>query len=320
MEEMRSLLDSLMGKDRNEMDSQKKKYSFKDDNVCKYYLIDFCPHDLFPNTKSDIGRCKNIHSEVLKEQLENDENYKYYLAKYQQKFMKTLEKIIEVADIKIEKSKEKLKQLSVNCKNTFDKKSKIESINNHICNLLKQSEEAGEKGDLIKATSFNNQITMLHAEIKRLNEENDKANETNLKVCQVCGAMQSVGDVIQRFENHVNGKQHLGFEKIRNTLDKLKVGIKEREEMIEKHRKMKYKNNNHMKRKRNSHENSDKRRSSDYKSSKHHRSPERTDRIYHSRKSKRSRRHSSSYRSISNSSYCSNDRYRKHSSRHKKDR
>ncbi|CRH01399.1 U1 snRNA associated protein, putative [Plasmodium relictum] len=319
MEEMRSLLDSLMGKDRNEMDSKKKKYSFKDENVCKYYLIDFCPHDLFPNTKSDIGRCKNIHSEVLKEQLENDENYKYYLAKYQQKFMKTLEKIIEVADIKIEKSKEKLKQLSVNCKNSFDKKSKIESINNHICNLLKQSEEAGEKGDLIKATSFNNQITMLQAEIKRLNEENDKANETNLKVCEVCGAMQSVGDLIQRFENHINGKQHLGFEKIRNTLDKLKVGIKEREEIIEKHKKMKYDKDNHLKRRRNS-ENGDKRRSSDYRSSKHHKSPDRIHKIHHSRKSKRSRKHSSSYRSISNSSYYSNDRYRKRSSRHKKDR
>ncbi|ETW28130.1 hypothetical protein PFFCH_04481 [Plasmodium falciparum FCH/4] len=65
MEEMRSLLDSLMGKDRNETDS-KKKYSFKDENVCKYYLIDFCPHDLFPNTKSDIGRYNQIKNIIIK--------------------------------------------------------------------------------------------------------------------------------------------------------------------------------------------------------------------------------------------------------------
>ncbi|GAB68059.1 LUC7 homologue [Plasmodium cynomolgi strain B] len=176
-----ALLDSLMGKDRNETDAR-KKHTFKDDNVCKYYLIDFCPHDLFPNTKSDIGRCKNIHSEVLKEQLANHENYKYYLAKYQQKFMKTLESIIELADHKIERSKEKLKYLSENSKNPVDKKEKIESINSHIEDLQKQEEEAREKGDLLKADSFNSQVTTLQAEIKRLNEEPEKVAKPNLMV------------------------------------------------------------------------------------------------------------------------------------------
>ncbi|SBT80410.1 U1 snRNA associated protein, putative [Plasmodium malariae] len=314
MEEMRSLLDSLMGKDRNETDS-KKKHTFKDENVCKYYLIDFCPHDLFPNTKSDIGRCKNIHSEVLKEQLENDENYKYYLAKYQQKFMK---KIVEMADIKIQRSREKLKQLSENSKNPLDKKEKIESINSHICDLLKQAEEAGEKGDLVKGTSFNNQITTLQAEIKRLNEEPDQTSETNLKVCEVCGAMKSIGDLIQRFENHVNGKQHLGFEKIRNTLSKLKNELKEREKIIEEHRKTKHSNeNNHSKREKSYREHEHKRRSSNHrKSSKRHRSHDKSSRTHHSIRSKRSRKHSSTHRSKSNSTSHSSDRHKERSNRY----
>ncbi|SBS86631.1 U1 snRNA associated protein, putative [Plasmodium ovale] len=318
MEEMRSLLDSLMGKDRNETDSR-KKYSFKDENVCKYYLIDFCPHDLFPNTKSDIGRCKNIHSDVLKEQLESHENYKYYLAKYQQKFMKALEKIIEVADLKIARSKEKLKHMSEISKNTVDKKEKIESINSHICDLLKQAEEAGEKGDLVKATSFNNQVTTLQAEVKRLNEEQDKPSETNLKVCEICGAMKSIGDLIQRFENHVNGKQHLGFEKIRNTLGKLKDELKERELIIEEHRKEKQANeSNHTKREKSSREHDHRKRSNDHRrSSKHHRSHDRSSRTHHSSRSKRSRKHSSSHRSKSNSTHRFSDRHRERSGRHK---
>ncbi|SOV83452.1 U1 snRNA associated protein, putative [Plasmodium sp. gorilla clade G3] len=307
MEEMRSLLDSLMGKDRDETDS-KKKYSFKDENVCKYYLIDFCPHDLFPNTKSDIGRCKNIHSDILKEQLEKHEDYKYYLAKYQQMFMKTLERIIDVADMKIEKTKEKLKHMSNTPNNTSDKKTKIESINSHICDLLKQSEEAGEKGDLNKATSFNNQITMLQEEIKRLTEEMQKSNDGNLKVCEICGAMQAVGDVVQRFENHINGKQHLGFDKIRNTFNKLKEEIKEREEIIEKYRKTKYhsSDNRHSKRDRHHH-----RDYHDRRSSRHKKSSERHHKNHHS--NKRSRKRSHSDRSKSSSVHHSNKRSRKRS-------
>uniref|UniRef100_A0A8C9GDW4 Luc7-like protein 3 n=1 Tax=Piliocolobus tephrosceles TaxID=591936 RepID=A0A8C9GDW4_9PRIM len=235
MEEMRSLLDSLMGKDRNETTS-KKKYSFKDDDVCKYYLIDFCPHDLFINTKSDIGRCKNIHSDILKEQLENHEDYKYYLAKYQNRFMSTLKKMVETADIKIKKNKERLKSLSENSPKS-GKKEKIECINNHICDLLKQAEAAGEKGDLVKATSFNNQVTTLQAEIKRLNEESEEETEIEMNVCEVCGAMKSAVDPVQRVENHVNGKQHMGFEKIRSTLLDLSAKWVERENFIKDYRK-----------------------------------------------------------------------------------
>ena len=59
MDEMRAMLDSLMGKDRNEAASEKakkRKQTFTDPDVCRYYLLDFCPHDLFPGTKSHLGR------------------------------------------------------------------------------------------------------------------------------------------------------------------------------------------------------------------------------------------------------------------------
>ena len=47
-----------MGKDRDLSIKQKygQKKHFSDDKVCKFYLLDFCPHDLFPNTKSDLGK------------------------------------------------------------------------------------------------------------------------------------------------------------------------------------------------------------------------------------------------------------------------
>jgi len=37
------------------------------DNVCKKFLVKFCPNDLFVNTKSDLGKCTKLHDERLKQ-------------------------------------------------------------------------------------------------------------------------------------------------------------------------------------------------------------------------------------------------------------
>lgn len=40
------------------------------DNVCKKYLVKFCPNDLFVNTKSDLGKCLKMHDDRLKQAYE----------------------------------------------------------------------------------------------------------------------------------------------------------------------------------------------------------------------------------------------------------
>ncbi len=41
-----------MGKDRNKAGAVLiKEETYDASDVCKYFLISFCPHDLFPNTK-----------------------------------------------------------------------------------------------------------------------------------------------------------------------------------------------------------------------------------------------------------------------------
>lgn len=34
--------------------------------VCKHFLAQFCPNDLFVNTKADLGPCNKVHDERLK--------------------------------------------------------------------------------------------------------------------------------------------------------------------------------------------------------------------------------------------------------------
>lgn len=43
---------------RNLTDEERKEYkeiSWDDKEVCAFYMVRFCPHDLFVNTRSDLG-------------------------------------------------------------------------------------------------------------------------------------------------------------------------------------------------------------------------------------------------------------------------
>lgn len=46
-----------------------------------------------------------------------------------------------------------------------------------------------------------------------------------MEVCPVCGAFLVVGDAQQRVEEHLSGKQHMGYAKVRNTIESIKVSV-----------------------------------------------------------------------------------------------
>ena len=54
---MREALDELMGRNRKRIGytHAREDEHYSDRDVCKYMLVSFCPHDLFPNTKKDLG-------------------------------------------------------------------------------------------------------------------------------------------------------------------------------------------------------------------------------------------------------------------------
>lgn len=44
-----------------------------------------------------------------------------------------------------------------------------------------------------------------------------------MEVCEVCGAFLIVGDAQSRVDDHLMGKQHMGYAKIKATVEDLKV-------------------------------------------------------------------------------------------------
>ena len=61
------MLDALMGRNRNlPPGAEVHEPTWEDEGVCRYNLVQYCPHDLFTNTKADLGACTRIHNDVLK--------------------------------------------------------------------------------------------------------------------------------------------------------------------------------------------------------------------------------------------------------------
>ena len=85
MDDFRKELDEMLGKDRNlpRAERLKKREHFDDNDVYKYFLVAFCPHELFINTRNDIGRCKKRHDSFFKQMYLSDANRLYYQKKYE---------------------------------------------------------------------------------------------------------------------------------------------------------------------------------------------------------------------------------------------
>ena len=56
-----------------------------------------------------------------------------------------------------------------------------------------------------------------------MNHSGVASQEKQMEVCEVCGAFLIVGDAQSRVDDHLQGKQHVGYAKIKSTLDDLKV-------------------------------------------------------------------------------------------------
>ena len=74
--------------------------------ICKFNLLSFCPNDLFPNTKADIGPCEKRHDDFLKEQFinSNDAEKESFERKYEAELIEQLTRMVAQVDSKIKRS------------------------------------------------------------------------------------------------------------------------------------------------------------------------------------------------------------------------
>ena len=93
-----------------------------------------------------------------------------------------------------------------------------------IKRFIQQAEYLGEVGRIEESERVNEEIQKLRSakEDLRTLAENPTLIAKQMKVCEICGAMQATNDTEKRNQTHLEGKVHTGFSKLRNELEKLK--------------------------------------------------------------------------------------------------
>ncbi|XP_017634359.1 uncharacterized protein LOC108476608 isoform X1 [Gossypium arboreum] len=239
MDAQRALLDELMGTARNLTDEEKKGYReirWDDKEVCAFYMVRFCPHDLFVNTRSDLGPCPRVHDQKLKESFEKSPRHDAYVPKFEAELAQFCEKLVMDLDRRVRRGRERLAQEvepAPPAPLSAEKSEQLSVMEEKIKNLLEQVETLGEAGKVDEAEALMRKVEALNAEKTALAQQpqNDKvlmlAQEKKMALCEVCGSFLVANDAAERTQSHVTGKQHIGYGLVRDFISEFKPRRKE---------------------------------------------------------------------------------------------
>lgn len=95
--------------------AQHAQLSLSDPKVCRSFLAGTCPHDLFTNTKQDLGQCPRVHSESLKQEYESSPDksklgFEYDYMRDMQKYIDECNRRIDAAQRRLEKTPDEIRQ------------------------------------------------------------------------------------------------------------------------------------------------------------------------------------------------------------------
>ncbi|KAJ1659622.1 splicing factor [Dispira simplex] len=218
----RNLINELMSPYQN-----KKTRNFWDSDVCKNFLVGFCPRDLFTNTKAFLGTCDKIHDEALRRQYQEAPDRHRY--SYERDFMMYLRDLCHDLDRRIGQRKERLLNepgdvLSNPKKDEMEEKIVMLEVN--IKSLLTDAETAGEEGRVQEAQDLSNQAERCKRDLEVLRAKVSSnpiaKQDRRMEVCAVCGGFLVTGDDTSRLEAHNDGRQHRGYDRIRKTYQDLR--------------------------------------------------------------------------------------------------
>ncbi|KAJ2076621.1 splicing factor [Coemansia sp. RSA 988] len=218
----RQLLQELMG----ELQDTGKRYT--DPDVCKDYLVDFCPNQQFTNTKADLGPCELVHDDRLRSTYQKSED-RGRLG-YEDAFYDRLQRLSHDLQRKVRRALERItaeadEQL-VN-PHREEKEERAIILDERIKQMAKQIEKLGEEAQVNEAYAVYKHMERLKGDLEALKRRIDSVNpmfknEKRLEVCDVCGAFLVPNDASKRLDAHNEGKQHQGYIRIQKALEEFK--------------------------------------------------------------------------------------------------
>jgi hypothetical protein len=133
-------------------------------------LCGFCPHDLFVNTRADLGICNKNHDEELRKAYEKSS--RYGRLGYEEEFERFIRTLLMSVEKRIKHGIERLK-LTQNSQTDQKtplqlKQEKVEALKEKINAIIKEAEQLGERGEIEEAQATLEQSEKIKFEVKYL--------------------------------------------------------------------------------------------------------------------------------------------------------
>ncbi|OGM45219.1 U1 snRNP splicing complex subunit (Luc7) [Aspergillus bombycis] len=243
--EQRKLLEQLMGADQlmgTGAPSRNAQLAITDPKVCRSYIVGTCPHDLFTNTKQDLGPCPKVHSEGLKTEYETASAAEKAKWGFDFDYMRDMQKYIDDCDRRIDSAQRRLEKTPDEIRQTNNLLKQISDYTKTINGGLLEISVLGETGsvaqaynELHKIRTAKHQKETCERELKNLQDTSGPSGHQKLQVCDVCGAYLSRLDNDRRLADHFFGKMHMGYSDMRKTFKKLSEELKGRPPPVRHH-------------------------------------------------------------------------------------
>lgn len=198
---------------------------FSDGKVCRNFLCGTCPHDLFSNTKVDLGPCPKSHTARLKDEfkaaLGKGDEYPQFEAEYEDNiriFMSDIDRKIAANKRRIDQTPEETAKFT----NLMHDISEIETAMNaamaEVEKLGEQGEVEASLAELQRAEALKGEKAERERELQVLSDSAGASGHQKLRVCDVCGAYLSILDSDRRLADHFGGRMHLGYLRLREII------------------------------------------------------------------------------------------------------
>ncbi|XP_033120268.1 putative RNA-binding protein Luc7-like 2 [Anneissia japonica] len=236
-EQMRKMLDELMGTSRNG-EVGKDRVRFEDPKVCRSFLLNCCPHDILSSTRMDLGDCSKVHDLALRADYEaasKDKDYGYDIDA-----MEHLSSFIADCDRRTDLAKKRLAETQEELGAEINSKAdKVHELAESIGKKVMEAEKLGAEGNVEESMKMMQEVEEIRKKKSEAEEEYRQSmpastyQQQKLRVCEVCSAYLGLQDNDRRLADHFGGKLHLGFIEIREKLAALKKLVAAKKESRE---------------------------------------------------------------------------------------
>jgi hypothetical protein len=147
-------------------------------------------------------------------------------------FIRFISSMIQEVDRKIQKGRQRLDLMNSKLEQRpLSKQAEaVANINDKISKIIREAEEAGTRGDVDQAQNLMGLCEKLKEDKDSLIKQYEScgfnfSEQKEMEVCNICAAFLVIGDAQSRIDDHLMGKQHIGYSRLRNALEEHKKNL-----------------------------------------------------------------------------------------------